>query len=78
MDFIYFDRFSCIQAALELALVPLILLSKCVSRILDMQPVYTVLGFRPRVSSMLGKLHHQLLLICFIRAFGHSEGLLVA
>ena len=57
---------------------PTALLSKCISGILDVQAVYTVLGFKPRVSFMLDKLHPELLLICVIRVFGHSEGLLIA
>ena len=76
--FISSDRLLCIQAGLELALVPLFLLSKCISGTLDMQPVYAVLGFKPRVSCMLGKLHSPVSTDMFYRVFVHCEGLLSA
>ena len=78
MDFIFLDRFYCLQAALELALVQLTLHSKCDSGILDMQPVYAMLGFKSKVSCMVDKPNPELLLICYIRVFLFSEGLLIA
>lgn len=43
--------------------------------VLDMQSVSAVLGSKPRVSCMLGSVHMLTLLICFVRVFGHFEGL---